>query len=95
MTPITDKSIGLDGRVFAERRGTLRRRVLKGARLVFGNRQCTLVGTARDLSSAGARIRFGDICAVAERFVLEIDGEAPRQAEVRWRSLTEVGVAFV
>lgn len=93
MTPITEKSIGIDGRVFADRRAELRRRVLKGATLSFKHGQCTLLGTVRDRSENGARLRFGDICAVPPVFALEISGEKePLRARICWRTLSEVGV---
>ncbi|EKF20860.1 hypothetical protein [Nitratireductor pacificus] len=95
MMAITEKSIGLDSKVFPERRGALRRRVLKGARLRWKDGFCTLAGTMRDQSETGARIRFGDICAVPADFMLEIAGGGkPRRARIRWRSLTEIGVTF-
>ena len=82
MDAITEKSIGLDGQVFAERRVAARRRVLKGAKLTFNK-------------GYGALLAFGETAAVPPSFALAINGEeAGRQARVRWRSPTLVGVAF-
>lgn len=44
MDTIREKSIGLDGEVFAERRAVTRRRVLKGATLSFNNGYGALEG---------------------------------------------------
>lgn len=95
MMRITEKSIGLDGKVFPERRGALRRRVQKHARVHFSEGRCTLLGMMLDQSEHGARIRFGDICAMPEIFDLEIEGsDRPRRATIRWRSLTEIGITL-
>lgn len=97
MLTITEKSIGLDGRVFAERRARLRRRAPPGlrARLHMDGGRWLLLGMVLDESGAGARIRFGDICPVPQCFELEIEGrETGRRASVRWRKLTEIGIAY-
>lgn len=96
MTLITEKSIGLDGNTFAERREELRRKALLPARLVFNDGRSTLSGTIRNLSGSGARIGFCDFCAMPARFMLQL-GREPRlrPAVIRWRTLTEIGVTFL
>ena len=54
MSPITEKSIGVDGAVFAERRAALRRRVLKGATVSFNNGYSSFECVVRN-QSEGAR----------------------------------------
>jgi hypothetical protein len=95
MTPITEKSIGIDGLVFAERRQAERRRVLKGGRLSFNSGYGSAECVVRNLSATGARLTFGDSSAIPQRFDLLITSEEmPRGAVVRWRSQTALGVSF-
>ena len=95
MTPITEKSIGIDGEVFADRRQGDRRRVLKGARLTFNKGYGAFECVVRNLSEGGARLSLGDTSAVPSQFDLLITGEdAPRPATVRWREMTALGVSF-
>lgn len=95
MEPITTKSIGIDGEVFEERRSEMRRRALKGATLTFNGGYGAFECVVRNISERGARLTFGDASAVPARFDLTISGEGrSRAANVRWRSLTDVGVAF-
>lgn len=95
MEPITRQSIGLDGDVFEDRRMAVRRRVLKGCTLRFNNGYGALECVVRNLSAGGALLRFGDTSAVPPRFALTIAGEdAARPAQVRWRTTTDLGVAF-
>jgi len=95
MTPIVEKSIGIDGEVFVDRRALSRRRVLKGARLTFNKGFGTFECVVRNQSDGGARLSFGDTSAVPGSFDLLITGEdAPRPATVRWREMTAMGVSF-
>jgi len=96
MDTITEKSIGLDGNVFAERRTTPRRRVLKGARLSFNKGYGALECTVRNESGTGALLVFGETAAVPASFDLTISGsDGLRPARVRWRTPTLVGVEFL
>lgn len=93
MEPITAKSIGIDGTVFAERRSETRHRALKGGSLSFNKGYGALECVVRNLSAHGARLAFGDTMAVPSRFDLVISGDdRVRDAHVRWRTLTAVGV---
>lgn len=95
MDAIREKSIGLDGQVFAERRAAARRRVLKGATLTFNKGYGALECIVRNQSESGALLAFGETAAVPPFFALAINGEqASRHARVRWRTQTLVGVAF-
>lgn len=95
MDVITEKSIGLDGKVFPERRSAMRHKVLKGATLSFNKGYGALECVVRNLSGRGARLHLGETTAVPNFFSLEIAGEqTPRSARVRWRSQTAVGVEF-
>lgn len=94
MQAIAEKSIGLDGAVFAERRAEVRRRVLKGATLRFNKGYGAMECVVRNQSMGGALLVFGDTSGVPGLFDLAIAGEAPRPARVRWRGLAQVGVSL-
>jgi hypothetical protein len=95
MTPITEKSIGLDGNVFPDRRSETRRRVLKGARVVLDKGFGVFEGVVRNMASNGARIDFGDTSAIPTHFDVVIAGEdVRRRATVRWREMTVLGVSL-
>lgn len=94
MDQIKEKSIGLDGEVFAERRAVMRRRVLKGATLSFNNGYGALEGLVRNESERGVLLNFGETSAVPSSFDLTVKGAAARSVRVRWRDMTRVGVEF-
>ena len=84
-----------NGALFADRRGSRRNRVLKGALLSFNKGFGAFECVVRDLSDAGARLSFGDASAVPAAFDIRVGGEAAgRPARVRWRSATMIGIAF-
>ncbi|KQZ81429.1 hypothetical protein ASD64_10620 [Mesorhizobium sp. Root157] len=95
MDTIKEKSIELDGEVFADRRATVRRRVLKGATLSFNNGYGALEGVVRNESEQGALLHFGETSAVPSRFDLVVKGSMTRAARVRWRDTARVGVEFI
>ena len=96
MEPIATKSIGVDGDVFEERRREIRRRVFKGAKLVFNNGYGSVECVVRNQSDHGARLRLGDSIAAPSRFEVHIAGDgAPRPARACWRTQTEIGIAFI
>lgn len=79
----------------AERRVEQRSRMLKGGTLSFNRGYGALECVVRNLSAHGARLSFGDTSAVPPQFSLRVGPAGQwRQAEVRWRSMTEVGVAL-
>lgn len=95
MTPITEKSIGLDGRVFPDRRKEDRRRVLKGGRISFNKGFNVFECVVRNTSTSGARLDFGETSAIPCRFELLVAGEdVKRTATVRWREMTVLGVSL-
>ncbi len=78
-----------------ERRGSPRRRVLKGSIILFNDRHSTLPCTVRDLSATGARVRVESSVTAPDTFVLviELDGfEA--DCEVVHRRAKDLGVRF-
>ena len=95
MSPITEKSIGVDGAVFPDRRSEIRRRVLKGATVSFNSGYSSFECVVRNQSARGARLSFAETFALPKTFWLFIAGERPVKAEVRWSSMTAVGVELV
>ncbi|NMG41336.1 hypothetical protein GRZ55_18995 [Chelativorans sp. ZYF759] len=95
MMPITERSIAIDGEIFADRRAEGRRRVLKGARLEFNQGYGAMECVLRNQSDRGARLVLGDTMGVPARFDLVIAGEeGVRTARVRWRTGEAVGIDF-
>ena len=78
-----------------ERRGSPRRRVLRGSIILFNDRNSTIPCTVRDLSASGARLRVEAAVRVPDSFILviELDGfEA--DCEVVHRLPKDLGVRF-
>jgi hypothetical protein len=78
-----------------DKRRASRKRVLKGATMIFNDRSSTLSCTVRDISETGARLRVPKGQAVPSQFdlLIEVDGlQAP--CTVTWRRGEEIGVAF-
>ena len=96
MSPITEKSIGLDGEVFADRRGAQRQKCLRGAVASFNKGASVFECIARNVSERGARLSFGETFALPAEFDLAIAPDPrKRRARVTWRTMTAVGVAYV
>ena len=79
----------------ADKRSEPRRRVVKGAKIAFGDfvfvRDCTV----RDLSSRGARISTSGTHEVPDEFPLVFTADRlMRRARARWRTDREIGVMF-
>ena len=80
----------------SERRRTLRRRALKGGRIVFNNGGSTIVCRIRDLFDAGAKLIVTSAVGIPDDFSLAFDdGSASLPCVVRWRSATSISVEFV
>lgn len=77
------------------KRGSTRKRVLKGGMIIFNDRRSTLSCTVRDLSETGARLRVAKGAAVPDRFDLSIDTDGlDAPCTVAWRKGEEIGVRF-
>lgn len=94
MLPIREKSIGLNGEVFAERRAWIRRRTLKGAVLSFNKGFSSFECVVRNLSDGGAQLSLCETFALPDDFALRMDQTSLRRAHVRWRSAAAVGVSL-
>ncbi|MGE6738717.1 PilZ domain-containing protein [Allorhizobium pseudoryzae] len=72
-----------------------RRRMLKGARIVFNNGHSTINVVVRDMSETGARVTIENAHSVPDALVLVLDDGARFDCEVARRTLTELGLRFV
>jgi hypothetical protein len=78
-----------------EHRQSRRRRILKGARIVFNNKFTAVDCRVRNLSEGGALLEVAGTAGIPDRFSLVMaDGEA-RECEVRTRATRALGVHFL
>jgi hypothetical protein len=77
-----------------ENRREHRRRVLKGARIVFNGGYSVLDCRVRNLSSGGAMIEVPSSLGIPGKFDVAIDAQPHRPCTVMWRTETLMGVAF-
>lgn len=92
---IRQKSIGIDGKVFSERREGQRHRVLKGAVMTFNKGYSAFECVVRNQSECGAKLSLAETFALPKAFTLTIVGDDDgRIADVVWRSMSEIGVRY-
>ena len=72
----------------SERRRGHRRRVLKGAMIVYNDGHCTLGCQILDVSDTGARVTPADIFLCPAEFVPKPRIGSPRNCEVVWEKRT-------
>ena len=78
-----------------ERRKSVRRRCLIGARAVFNNRSSTLNCTLRNWSEDGCLLSFGEAPYLPTQFELVLDNRNTLvPARIVWRRDRELGAAF-
>ena len=78
-----------------EKRGAVRHRVLKGARIVFNGRRSTVDCTIRNLSEQGAGLEVTSAVGIPQSFDLEIPADGVvRRCRVAWRTERKLGVSF-
>ena len=93
MTPVMERNETFAASGAAERRGALRRRVLKGATLSFNRGYSAFECVVRNRSDGGAKLSLAETFALPITFRLTIAGEAQTHtAHVVWRGLDQVGV---
>ena len=93
MTPVTERNGA--GSQHADRRGTPRRRVLKGATLTFNSGYSAFECVLRNESEGGAKLSLAETFALPKRFHLAIAGDSDvRTAHVVWRGMDQMGVRF-
>lgn len=77
-----------------DRRVVPRRRVLRGARIVFRDGFSVIDCLVRDESPTGARLRVASVIGIPDTFQLQIMGGVLRSCRVVWRKEQELGVSF-
>lgn len=78
-----------------ERRIASRRRVLKGAKAVYGGYSFVVDCTIRDMSETGVRLRVAGSVTLPETFSLYFpDTQTLRPVRVTWRKAGEVGATY-
>ena len=78
----------------AQRRQSPRRKVIKGALIVFQQGHCSMRCRILDLSDTGALLAPMDVLLCPREFVLKPDVGEPRNCEVMWRKSDRIGVRF-
>lgn len=78
-----------------ENRAAVRRRTLKGGRIIFNAGRSTIDCTVRNLSPKGARLEVTSVVGIPNTFDLQVSGDGLQPCRVAWRSLKELGVEFV
>ena len=95
MNVIAEKSIGLDGVVFRERRDGRRQKVLKHGVISFNRNRHVFECVVRNESETGATLFLNQADALPEEFsIMILPSSRKCRARVRWRSGERVGVSF-
>lgn len=77
-----------------ERRGSVRHRMLKGAKIVFNHRYSAIDCTVRNLSETGAMLTVAGQTAIPHEFDIKMESAFVRHCRVVWRQDTRLGVQF-
>lgn len=77
-----------------ENRAAVRRRTLKGGRIIFNAGRSTIDCTIRDLSGKGAKLQVTSVIGIPNTFDLSVGGGDRQPCRVVWRALKELGVEF-
>lgn len=72
-----------------------RRRMLKGARIVFNHGHSAINVIVRDMSETGARVTIENTLSVPDVLLLVLDDGSQFECEVARRQLTELGLHFI
>ena len=73
-----------------------RKRVLKGARILFNGHNSSIDVAIRDLSDTGCRLRLDSMVPVPEHFDLLVRMDSRLYpSRVVWRKANEIGVEFL
>jgi len=77
------------------RKEPLRRRMLKGGKIVFNNRNSTIGCVVRNMTESGARLEVPSTSGIPDAFTLESeDGTIRHNCVAKWRKDNVLGVEF-
>ncbi len=76
------------------RRAHARTKALKGARIIFNQRQSAMNCTVRNLSKGGVKIVLDTPAPLPDQFDLRLADGTEYHCTVRWRGGTELGLEF-
>jgi hypothetical protein len=80
---------------FEEKRNATRQKAFTAAHVHFNRGNSTYEALVRNVSSTGARLKFGDVIELPAEFELRVGKDGSYQkAHVAWRHGFEIGVAF-
>jgi hypothetical protein len=77
----------------SDKRATDRRRVFKGAKIVFNQGNSVVDCTVRNVSATGALVNVVNAMAVPQDFELRWDNKV-RFCSVAWRKMDSLGIKF-
>ncbi len=77
-----------------ERRGAVRRRRLKSAKIIFNDASSVIDCRIRDISTTGARLECESAYSCPKEMVLEDSDGNSVACEVVWATDTQLGVRF-
>jgi hypothetical protein len=77
------------------RRSSSRRRVHRGAQIIFNRGTAVIDCTLHDVSTTGARLKVGSPIGIPDTFDLAVAGGQTRHCRVVWRKPDQIGVEFV
>jgi hypothetical protein len=79
----------------SERRRDPRRRVVKGAQILFNDGHCTMDCHILDITETGALLMPRHAMSCPKTFILKPRIGPEHQCEVIWRRATKIGVRFL
>ena len=80
---------------FADRRSSVRKKVLRAARVFFNDRQNLIDCTILDISDGGAKLEFASRHVLPRTFDLQMQNGTIHRCEVRWAKDNFFGVRFL
>jgi hypothetical protein len=80
---------------FADRRASVRKKVMRPARVLVNERQSLIDCTILDLSDGGAKLEFASRPMLPRTFDLQMQSGAIHRCEVRWAKDNFFGVRFL
>ena len=77
----------------SEKRIISRRRVLKTASIIIGDKAPKIACTVRNISETGAALQVSTTFGIPQTFEIVLDG-VRRRCRAQWRTDTKIGITF-